>query len=108
MTERIQRFMLFYAALLLLLVGVRFATRDSQQNLLDLQFETADLMAERSELQLQLANLESPTRVRRWAFSNNMIPFSSAESLQLEFKPLKAPKPLVKVQQKITIETQWR
>ncbi len=108
MTERIQRFMLFYTALVLLLVGVRFATRDSQQNLSDLQLETADLMAERSELQLQLANLESPTRVRRWAFSNNMIPFSSADSLQLEFKPFKAPKPILEVPQKITLETQWR
>ncbi len=108
MTERIQRFMLFYAALVVLLVGVRFATRDSQKSLLDLQLETADLMAERSELQLQLANLESPTRVRRWAFSNNMIPFSSAQSLQLEFKPLKSPKPIAQVSTKIILETQWR
>jgi hypothetical protein len=108
MTERIQRFMLFYAALVVLLVGVRFATKDSEKNLAELQLETSDLMAERSELQLQLANLESPARVRRWAFENNMIPFSSASSLQLEFKSLKTIKPIVEPPQKIVVETQWR
>jgi cell division protein FtsL len=108
MTERIGRFMLFYAALVVILVGVRFATRDSEQNLKDLQAETADLLIERSNLQFQLANLESPTRVRRWAFENNMIPFSSASSLQLVFKSLKPLKPLSDVKEKIVIDTKWR
>ena len=108
MTERIQRFMLFYALMVIVLVGVRFVSRDSEKNLLDLQRETADLQIERAELQLQLANLESPARVRRWAFENNMIPFSSASALQLEFKPFKAAKPLPPAKEKITVQTIWR
>jgi hypothetical protein len=108
MTERIQRFMVFYAAMVLVLVGVRFATRDSDKLLSDLSKERADLISERAELQLQLANLESPTRVRRWAFDNNMIPFSSSAALQLEFKPLKAKTPIEKPKQKVIVETQWR
>ncbi len=108
MTERIQRFMLFYAALVVILVGVRFVTRDSDQNLLDLQGETVELTEERSKLQFQLDTLESPIRVRRWAFANNMIPFSSASSLQLEFKSLKPLKPLLKIQEKISVDTKWR
>ncbi len=108
MTERIQRFMLFYALMVIVLVGVRFLGRDTEKNLLDLQRETADLQFERAELQLQLANLESPARVRRWAFDNNMIPFSSASALQLEFKPLKSVKPLPEVKDKIAVQTIWR
>ncbi len=108
MSERIQRFMLFYAVMVVVLVGVRFMTKDSAQQLEDLQIQTGLLVAERAELQLQLANLESPSRVRKWAFDNNMIPFSSASALQLEFKPLKLLAPIAPVKQKITVETQWR
>ena len=108
MTERIQRFMLFYAALIVVLVGVRFVTRDSEKNLLDLQGETIELIEQRSKLQFQLDTLESPIRVRRWAFANNMIPFSSASSLQLDFKSLKPLKPLLKISEKIVVDTKWR
>jgi hypothetical protein len=108
MIERVQRFMLFYAALMVLLVGVRFATKDSEKMLLDLQGEVIELTEERSKLQSQLDTLESPIRVRRWAFENNMIPFSSASSLQLEFKSLKPLKPLPEVQEKIVVDTKWR
>jgi hypothetical protein len=108
MTERIQRFMVFYAVMVLVLVGVRFVTRDSEKMLSDLGKERADLIAERSELQLQLANLESPARVRRWAFDNNMIPFSSSAALQLEFKPFSPQAPIATPKQKVIVETQWR
>jgi hypothetical protein len=108
MTERIQRFMLFYAVMVLVLVGVRFVTRDSEKIVSDLGKERADLIAERAELQLQLANLESPARVRRWAFDNNMIPFSSSAALQLEFLPLKPQAPIATPNQKVTVQTEWR
>jgi hypothetical protein len=108
MTERVQRFMVFYALMVLVLVGARFVTRDSEKMLFDLSKERTDLIAERAELQLQLANLESPARVRRWAFSNNMIPFSSSAALQLEFKPLQAQAPIATPTQKVIVETQWR
>lgn len=108
MTERIQRFMLFYALMTMVLIGVRFVTKDTDKQLADLQLESADLIAERSEVQLQLANLESAARVRRWAFSNNMIPFSSATALILDFKPLKAVPAIAQPEQKITVQTKWR
>jgi hypothetical protein len=108
MTERIQRFMVFYGLMVLVLVGVRFVTRDSDKMLSDLSKERTDLIAERAELQLQLANLESPARVRRWAFDNNMIPFSSSAALQLEFLPLRAQTPIAAPKQKVIVETQWR
>jgi len=108
MTERIQRFMVFYALVALVLVGVRFFTRDSEKWLSDLSKEHTDLISERAELELQLSNLESPTRVRRWAFDNNMIPFSSSAALQLELKPLKPQASVQKPKQKLIVETQWR
>jgi Co/Zn/Cd efflux system component len=108
MSERIQRFMVFYALVALVLVGVRFVTRDSDKLLSDLAKEHADLVSERAELELQLANLESPTRVRRWAFDNNMIPFSSSAALQLEFKGAKPQQRIEKPKQKLVVETKWQ
>jgi hypothetical protein len=108
MSERIQRFMVFYAVMVLVLVGARFVTRDSEKMVSDLKKERTDLIAERAELELQLSNLESPARVRRWAFDNNMIPFSSSAALQLEFQPLKPQTPVIAPKQKVIVETQWR
>lgn len=108
MTERIQRFMVFYALVVLVLVGVRFVTRDSEKLLSDLDKERTELIFERTQLELQLSNLESPARVRRWAFDNNMIPFSSSAALQLEFKPFAAKAPAATPKQKLTVETEWR
>jgi hypothetical protein len=108
MIERIQKFMLYYAALVVVLVGVRYFTKDSADELRDLQTQTETLISERAELQLQLANLESPARVRRWAYQNNMIPFSSAAATRQVFEPLPAKSEFTPPPEKITVRTQWR
>jgi hypothetical protein len=108
MIERIQKFMLYYAAMVVVLVGVRYFTKDSADQLRDLQTQTENLIAERAELQLQLANLESPARVRRWAYQNDMVPFSSANATREAFESLPAKPEFASVSQKITVRTQWR
>ncbi len=108
MIERIQKFMLYYAAMVVVLVGVRYFTKDSAEELRDLQSQTENLIAERAELQLQLADLESPARVRRWAYQNNMVPFSSANATFETFETLPAKPEYAPVPQKITVSTQWR
>ncbi|MFN3265390.1 MAG: hypothetical protein ACK41E_00990 [Deinococcales bacterium] len=108
MSERIQHFMVFYALMVLVLVGVRFVTRDSEKLLSDLEKKHSELIFERSQLESQLSKLESPGRVRRWAFENNMIPFSSSAALQLELKPFASKAPVVLPKQKLSVETKWR
>jgi hypothetical protein len=108
MSQRIQKFMLYYAALVVVLVGVRYFTKESADELRDLQTQTDTLIAERAELQLQLANLESPARVRRWAYLNNMVPFSSAGATREVFEPLPAKPEFTPTPEKIKVRTQWR
>jgi hypothetical protein len=102
------RYLAVYLALLTVLVGLRYATRDTHPALLALQDREEALELRRKQLELDVQRLESPSRVRDWAAKNEMVPYSTAEHKFINLKALpdvpavKAPTPKVKVR------TEWR
>jgi hypothetical protein len=106
--ERVVKYMTYYVALVAVLLVVRFAPRDSQDELRDLREQSDTLVAERSRLRRQIATLESPARVREWAVTNKMVPFSTAKTEVKALKPLIAKPRPTPVKQKLEVTTQWR
>lgn len=75
---RAQRYLAIYLALVLALVASRYLTRDTYPALRALRDQEAALVQRRASLNLDVARLESPARVRAWAEQNQMVPWSKA------------------------------
>jgi hypothetical protein len=108
MRERLVKYLYYYVAVIALLLVVRFATRGSEAELRDLSQQADTLTAQRSQLRRDIAGLESPARVREWAVTNKMQPFSTAETTTQPLEGLKpVPTPAAPAQ-KLEVSTQWR
>jgi cell division protein FtsL len=108
MKERVIRYSFYYVALLIALTGVRFVTASHARQLNDLQDQASQLKRQSAQLHRDISGLESPARVRAWAVTHDMVPYSSGGFDFKQLEPLPAVQDLPKPAQKVKVETLWR
>jgi cell division protein FtsL len=108
MKERVIRYSFYYVALLIALTGVRFLTASHARQLNELEDQSSQLKRQSAQLHRDISGLESPARVRDWAVSHDMIPYSSGSFDFKKLEPLPAVQDLPKPAQKVKVETLWR
>jgi hypothetical protein len=104
---RTHKFLFVYIALLCGLAAMRYVTRETFPNLIQLEQQRDLLMDRQAELRREVDSLEGVARVGAWARANGMIPWttmphetSSLPSLTETLAPDNA--------QRIEVRTQWR
>lgn len=108
MKQRVVRYLFYYVALLMLLTSVRYLTAGHTRQLADLQDQASFLERQSAQLHRDISSLESPARVRAWAVTHNMMPYSSGNFSFVALEPLPEVKILAKPKQKVRVITQWR
>lgn len=108
MRERALRYLSVYVALLGLLAGVRVLTHNTYGNLQALIDREEALQYRKAQLTREVNALESAARVRDWATSNEMIPWTTAKRLTAATKPLEEPSIPQQATPKVKVVTQWR
>ena len=101
---------LSFALLALLLVGLRYLTRDLGPTLRELRSEEAALLEQVGSLTVEAQTLTSPVRVREFALSSGMVPFSKVPKEAHTFVALPRttlPKNTLP-QNTLEVETRWR
>lgn len=80
------RYVLIYLSLLLGLVTARYFTQDIRPNLRAALEREAQLVTQRDNLALEVQALETPQRIRDWAFANGMHRFAEAPKVTQAIK----------------------
>lgn len=104
---RALRYTLIYLLLGLVLSGLRFGARDIRPELLELRDQRATLTRDKQALELDLQTATSTARIREWAMTNDMIPFSRARTSTGTFEPLPAP-PALPLPRPLEVTTVWK
>lgn len=108
------RYVAIYLALALALIGARYLTQDIRPELRVVQGREAQLLTKRNDLAVRVQTLESPQRIRDWAFANGMIRFAEAPKQAQAILPLPpvsgaaVPASAAQVDRRVEVRTQWR
>ena len=110
---------LSFALLALLLVGLRYFTRDLNPTLQNLTQQKEALLERAKTLTVEAQTLTSPMRVREFALSSGMVPFSRApkeaqsfvalpRALQNPNTPKNTPQENTVPKNTLEVEIRWR
>lgn len=105
------RYVLIYLSLVLALVVARSLTQDIRPNLLAAQEREAALTTQRDDLTVRVQALETPQRVRDWAFANGMRRFADAPNKDTQtIEPVGSQSSAVGTTQprQVEVRTQWK
>lgn len=104
---RALRYTLLYLLLAGALVGLRYQGRDVYPELRAQRDQKAALQQRRSMLELDIERASSAARVRAWALSQGMLPFSQARKQTAAFTALPSP-PALPPSQSLKVNTAWK
>ena len=104
---RALRYTLLYLLLSGALVGLRYQARDVYPALRTLRDHKAGLQQQRSMLELDVERQFSGARVRDWALSQGMLPFSQTNKQTATFQAL-PPGPALPAPQPLKVRTAWK
>ncbi|MDV6373730.1 hypothetical protein [Deinococcus arenicola] len=105
------RYVAIYLVLALTLVGARYLTQDIRPGLRVALDREATLVTQRNDLAVRVQALESPQRIREWAFANGMVRFAEAPKQSQAILPLppgSAATPSLMPEPRVKVNIQWR
>ncbi len=110
MKARALRYVFLYTALLVVLAGFRYATRDTYNTKFDLEERQKSLVLRKSQLEQERIRLESTTRVREWAIGQGMVPQTKVphEFIQLKALDESGANIVLKTKSNLQVVTKWR
>ena len=106
---RALRYTLIFVLLAAALVALRYQTRGVRPELRALTQQRVMLQQQKAALELAAQRVTSPGRVRDWALSGGMKPFSQAAKDEASFAATPAPAALPDpTPPRVEVRTQWR
>ena len=106
--DRALRYLSVYVALLAVLAGSRYFTQHTYRELQGLVDREDALVYRRAQLTREIDGLESKARVRDWATTNEMIPWSTAKRQFSILEGLTALPAIPNLNPKVRVITKWR
>jgi hypothetical protein len=86
--SRAVRYTALYVVLVCLLLGLRYATRDTYPQLRELRQSVAELQLKRDHLEIEVQTLTTGPRVLAWATAQGMVPYAQARKSSAEIAAL--------------------